>query len=656
MSRQTLCLNMIVKNESLIIERLIKSVLPLIDTYCICDTGSSDNTMAIIRDTMESAGISGEVFEEPFQNFGYNRTVALERASRWGDFALLLDADMKLVIEPAFNKQEILHKADVIAIQQKNSYITYYNTRIVRTGRGVKCVGPTHEYYDVPSGLNKLNIDSLWIQDIGDGGCKADKFHRDIRLLSEALEIEPRNGRYLFYLANSYRDIGEWHQAIKQYKKRIDVGGWVEEIFMACYFIGNCYEKIEDYPNACYWWLEGYNRHPCRAESLYALCRFYRIHRKYNLALQIWDIGRKIPYPKDDVLFIDHGVYSNGFLYEFSIIACYLKLPIQHREYMRLFETGYRNSAISNYKFYAMKLKDLPGATEIDFTDISDKVLHGRQDTFRSSSPCLIPSAAKDGNYIMNVRYVNYKISPSGCYEFRHNDGKITTLNRTLWLDYNFNVRKEHWFNDVTNPHLRYQGVEDVRIFEHNNELHFVGVVEHPTKSVITVGYGCYDTNVSLLKPSVFESPLGRTCEKNWVYFHDSSGALRMIYDWHPLTILAPDGTIQHSITSVPDFFHILRGSTCGVPVGDELWFVCHFVEYSTPRHYYHIIVALDRDATAVRRTSIPFKFHADPIEYCLGLVVEDERVLFSYSRWDCSSAVIVLPRNEFIDLYFSGC
>jgi glycosyltransferase involved in cell wall biosynthesis len=44
----SLCLNMIVKNESKIITRLFDSVLSIIDCYCICDTGSTDNTVEII--------------------------------------------------------------------------------------------------------------------------------------------------------------------------------------------------------------------------------------------------------------------------------------------------------------------------------------------------------------------------------------------------------------------------------------------------------------------------------------------------------------------------------------------------------------------------------------------------------------------------------
>ena len=85
---------MIVKNESRIITRLLKSVLPIIDTYVICDTGSTDGTPQIITDFFTTHGITGEVITEPFRNFGYNRTFALKAARGKATYALLLDADM----------------------------------------------------------------------------------------------------------------------------------------------------------------------------------------------------------------------------------------------------------------------------------------------------------------------------------------------------------------------------------------------------------------------------------------------------------------------------------------------------------------------------------------------------------------------------------
>jgi len=46
--KPTVCLNMIVKNESEVITRCLKSVLPLIDYWVISDTGSTDGTQKII--------------------------------------------------------------------------------------------------------------------------------------------------------------------------------------------------------------------------------------------------------------------------------------------------------------------------------------------------------------------------------------------------------------------------------------------------------------------------------------------------------------------------------------------------------------------------------------------------------------------------------
>ena len=87
----TICLNMIVKNESRIITRLLDSVVQYIDSYCICDTGSSDNTPMIIEDYFNAKQIPGKVFSEPFQNFEYNRTFALEQCkSSNTDYVLLL--------------------------------------------------------------------------------------------------------------------------------------------------------------------------------------------------------------------------------------------------------------------------------------------------------------------------------------------------------------------------------------------------------------------------------------------------------------------------------------------------------------------------------------------------------------------------------------
>ena len=180
MSIPKLCLNMIVKNESKIIVRLLDSVIDLIDGYCICDTGSSDNTILIIEEYFRDKNKEGKVFQEAFQDFGYNRTVALRECYNMGnmDYILLLDADMKLIINipDVLSFKKSLTKYAYYITQGNDSF---YNTniRIVRNNINNSYWGVTHEYLKIPINSEEgiIKKEELFINDIGDGGSKENK-------------------------------------------------------------------------------------------------------------------------------------------------------------------------------------------------------------------------------------------------------------------------------------------------------------------------------------------------------------------------------------------------------------------------------------------------------------------------------------------------
>lgn len=654
--RGTLCLNMIVKNESRIIERLLSSVLSIIDSYCICDTGSTDDTVEKIRTFMEKAGVNGEVYTEPFQNFGYNRSHALDRAARWAEYALLLDADMKLNIGSF--KPDLLGDADGYSIIQVAGSMEYHNLRIVRTGIGVKCVSPTHEYYDFPALRNKqvkYTKDILHIQDIGDGGCKSDKFERDIRLLTEGLRTDPKNQRYHFYLANSHRDLGHHTEAIEWYKKRVELGGWVEEVFYAAYECGNMYAKLGEMANAVHWWLEAYNIHPKRAESVYEITKYYREIGKQKTAQIFCSLGSKIPYPKDDVLFIKTHVYNFLFTYEQSILSYYTHHPIDHYKYLELIGTQYaHDNVLSNYQYYIQKLTDFNGSRVHTYDDKMTAELDGVSMNFTSSTPCIFRLGDEYG---LCVRYVNYNIESNGSYTLNNSHGKIPSLYKYFILNKQFEVLDTHVFDNVQDVSLKYQGIEDVKVLPHRGRLLFLGTIEAGPET-LTVGYGDFDTSKRELCARPYTSPNTRRCEKNWAYAHDSSGGLRIVYEWSPLTIATPDMDTGNVVITnvhkdVPAFFRDLRGSSHGCVVGSEIWFVCHFVHYGKPRNYYNILVVLNAHDLSYKKHSIPFKFSDQPIEYCLGLIIESNRFIMSFSSMDRTSRVIELPQSTVIEKLF---
>jgi glycosyltransferase involved in cell wall biosynthesis len=630
---------MIVKNESKIITRLLQSVVGIVDTYCICDTGSTDTTKEIITDFFSTRGISGEVFSEPFQNFGYNRTVAMQRAAGKADYLLLLDADMMLVVMPDFKKDDL--KEGAYQITQQGGTLMYYNTRLIKSTIGATCVGPTHEYYSIPHGYQTVKLPTLSIRDIGDGGAKSDKFERDIRLLKGGLESEPKNGRYMFYLANSYRDNGKKEEAIEWYKQRIAVGGWAEEIWNSAYHIGTCYKDLKKDADAIYWWLEAYNLRPTRAESVYQLVKHYRVTAKHALALQFYKLGSAISFPKDDVLFIEKDVYEYLFEYERLIFAYYAKYPVDHRSILKLIGNNYCNeNVLSNYLFYVPKIKSIPKTAIHSFTRTASCEIGGALREFYSCNPSIVTQA--DG-YLMNLRMANHKITPTGGYTVGTMDNKIVTYNISMKLDKKFQIVEEHAL-EVPITDTQYLGCEDVRLLEGDTVL-YAGMIQDPVSKSLVMGSGVYGGHYTSCK-----SPNGRSCEKNWALFRKEN-KVQFIYEWSPLTVLDLSGTVLSKNATVPSWFRHLRGSSCGVRWKHELWFLTHVVSHvhNAPRIYYHMIVVLDATTLEYIRNSYLFQFDGEKtVEYALGLIVNADSVIISYSKFDQEALVGVYPYGEF--------
>ncbi len=657
---------MIVKNESKIIERLLNSVLPIIDTVCICDTGSSDNTIEIIQNFMTNHNLPGIVFSEPFQNFGYNRTIALERATEYGDYLLLLDADMKLVISKEFNKEKLTDEA--YEIVQQNNEMRYYNTRIIKTGIGIKCVGPTHEYYHIPKEAKMVKLTTLHIEDIGDGGSKETKYLRDIELLANDIQENPDNSRAYFYLGYSYKNIGRFQEAIANFQKRITYGGWPEEIFLSLTEIGVCYRELTNYNEAINYFLEAYNYRPCRAESIYELVYHYRIIGKYVLAQHFCTLGKSIPYPKEDILFIRSSVYDFLFDYEQTVLYFFVKQPINYKIFFNVLNYNFiPQNILRNYKFYTPVLVGPRGANEFKdskkFT-FNDTFMN-EIDTFVSSSPCILYDKAFD-IYKMNIRYVNYTITPDGKYTFTKEDGKIRTVNKLIYLDKNFKVTKSVFLQEDINNELRFQGLEDLRLFKYKKDLYFTGVKDNGKDSLssskLCISSGLLEESKNIkLEDTIVNSPYNRDCEKNWVLFTDFNNELKVIYEWYPFTVgkIESKTSEKHKDKSkelfvisqdfnVPGFFRHLRGSTNGWKYDDEIWFLCHIVYHEeSPREYYHILIVLDSKTLKLKHYSKIFKLEGESIEYALGLVVKGNTVIISYSTWDRTSNVLVLEKDK---------
>ena len=662
----TLCLNMIVKNESKIITRLFDSILSIIDCYCICDTGSTDDTIEIIENYFKSKNKYGKVVKEPFKNFCHNRNFALQSCKDMSDYVLLLDADMILEIKK-FDKK-ILKTADSFHILQGNESFYYQNMRIVKNNGLYKYVGVTHEYIDVPSDNTSASLDknTIFIKDIGDGGSKQNKFERDLRLLIDGINEEPKNERYYFYLANTYHDLGRFCEAINVYKKRIELGGWYQEVWYSYFRIGLCYKNMNKFSDALYYWLEGYNYLPERLEGIYEIINHYRNISKHKLCKYFYNLALDIlnqNHTRDSYLFLHNDIYTYKLYYEYTIFASYINVKNINNEIIKVFnncnEDHILNNLLSNMKFY----KDILNKQNVCVLDNSANFNINNEDVkFISSSSCLIKNKNNDG-YLLNIRYVNYLIQDNGNYI--NCEKNIITSNQFIELDQKLNIIKNDWMNLTYDGRL-YVGIEDIKIFYDKNKenIKYIGTGFHSNNTIGIVS-GIYDVNSKNFQINELKQNFNNTsCEKNWIFVNYNDDEC-VIYDWYPLKICKIDENNMLKIVetkNMPKIYSKVRGSTCGFnyvkKLGNnyngniqisieetEIWFVSHIVSYEKPRHYYHIISVFDSNMNLLRY-SAPFKFEGECIEYSLSIVVEDEQVLINYSVWDRTTRIGIYEKQ----------
>ena len=676
----TLCLNMIVKNESKIIYRMFDSVIDLIDTWCICDTGSTDNTKELIQEYFDKKGKPGKIIEEPFRDFGYNRTVALKACESMEnvDYILLLDADMILEKSPNLSNDEIksLLIDDVYYMYQGSPQFFYKNVRVVKNNIGCTYKAPTHEYLNTLPGTKYGNFqrEVLFINDIGDGGAKSDKTDRDIRLLLKGLEDEPNNDRYTFYLANSYRDKGDNKTAIEYYKKRIEIGGWIEEVWFSHYSMGKCYKNMGDNANAMYSWLEAYNFYPNRIENLYELIQHYRFEGKNNYAYHMYmlaDYERK-QHTIWDYLFLQKDIYDFRLDYELSIIGYYCNRDNHDltKTCMKVIsnpgaDDGMCRNVFSNYKFYTKEINKfavpMKESNMAILNNIGKDLLLPYIGEFTSSTPTMCYN--KNGDLLVGLRYVNYRINDKGEYI---NQEHIETKNVIATIDISmpeWKKKGEFLLNYDTTSDDLYVGLEDVRIMTTTTSDNIYynanrGIGDW-SKHEMVIEHGIVNTESESVDKSVFLKYEKQTnIEKNWILFqgNDQEASLKGIYKWQPLTIgnIVDNEFQTTSEIPSPNFFRYLRGSTNGVIIGDEIWFLTHLVSYEDRRWYYHCMVVLDKNTYKLKKYSPLFTFEKKPVEYSLGFVhiKSNNRFLIGYSVLDKETKYITVSKHIFDDMF----
>lgn len=200
---------MIVKNEESNIKKCLESVQKVVDEIIIVDTGSTDNTIEIIKKFPDV-----KLFHFVWDNdFSKARNYSLEKAN--GDYCLVLDADEFMING---NRDELktimkngqIGRINIVSDFQKDGQIVQSKSYVTRFfPRSCRFSGTIHEQItcNLPRVEMEFTVGHL-------GYLNKNKGERNIPLLIMELEKNPLDSYYLFQLGKEYRIKGDFQQSL----------------------------------------------------------------------------------------------------------------------------------------------------------------------------------------------------------------------------------------------------------------------------------------------------------------------------------------------------------------------------------------------------------------------------------------------------------
>lgn len=670
----TIALCMIVRDESGVIERCLDSVRPVIDHWVICDTGSTDDTPKIIQERL--GDIPGRLEHSEWVDFGHNRSELMRLARGSADYLLLIDADMTLVIDGPPGDLD----ADAYLVRETGQ-LDFGVLRLVRGDRDWWYEGATHEFLCTDGQFSQEELPTWTVEHHADGSSREGKLLRDLGLLRRDLAKGSSTPRTTFYLAQTYRDLGRREAAIEWYRRRVELGGWDEEVFYANLQEGVL--RLEDgLGPATAVLIEAWQRRSARAEPLYELARAHRERGSMFPAHLFASRGLQIPYPAD-ILFVHRWIYTWGLRIERAVAAAAIgRLEEARDDFATLLET---DAALPGdiQAFAQSRLAELetrlgtptpqaanamgqrgaanPRAEPLRLGSVAPSLRIGELKLdVRPAWPAFNPSICADGDgFLMIVRTANYRIEEGVV----HDDGILRNINYLVRIGPDLSVEGIEPIEEAEEPRRRYPsqviGYEDCRLFEVDGQwfASATGCELNPVERREIVLLSLDGAAIRAIRP--LSGPHAGRHEKNWMPFV-RDGVLHFVYSCGPTVVLGCDPQTGRtwfvSETPAPARASELRGGSQGIVLDDGSWlFTVHEVDRSSATaRYLHRFVRLDRELR-LDRVSQPFTFTSDRVEFCGGMARRADQLVLSFGVSDAASGLAVVELGEVLELLDIG-
>jgi hypothetical protein len=216
-------------------ENMLIENMPFVDRWTIMDTGSTDETLDIIKRVLVNK--RGQLFHEPFVNFKVSRNRCLELTGKECKFIVILDDTyvLKGKLRDFLKTVRGDQYSDSFSMYIQSNDVQYVSNRIIKSDSGLRYIHRIHEVINSENNINVIvpNIHATILDGRFDYMEKRtmERKKLDLKLLFEELEEDPMEPRTYYYLGQTYNLIENYELAYKYFLKRSEFtnSGFIQE-------------------------------------------------------------------------------------------------------------------------------------------------------------------------------------------------------------------------------------------------------------------------------------------------------------------------------------------------------------------------------------------------------------------------------------------
>lgn len=329
---------LMVKNEEHVMQKTLQAYIDAgIQNFVILDTGSTDNTIQVTQDLFLQHSVSNAfIIEQPFIDFSTSRNYLIRQAEQLipkSKLFLMIDAEWYIqnindLLKFCSENTDAAENAFMVGItvQQQEKFFV---TRLFKAHKNISFTGPVHEeVFEFPKKFAPSSTYFIYAPSKQGLDATHARNKRDLEMLLDEQEKNPTDYRTLYFLGQTYANLGQLEDAITTYEKAASIVDdknniGKDEKSRILFRVGTLYERQGKWEQAFKAYLQSFNVDSRKVEPLVQIAIHYLEEKKYPLVYLFAQHAAKIPCPEK--MYIEKPMYEHTRYHLLAVAAWHMK-------------------------------------------------------------------------------------------------------------------------------------------------------------------------------------------------------------------------------------------------------------------------------------------------------------------------------------------